>query len=55
MDTNTWGVRYRDIMYKMLKIIVADALSRLILNGNQDTTHMFNYKKEIVPEINDIK
>ena len=35
--------------------IVADALSRLPLNGNQNTTQRSTYHKEIVSEINDIK
>ena len=37
------------------KNIVADALSRLPLNGNQDNTQNPTYQKEIVSEINVIK
>ena len=32
---------------------MADTLSRLTLNGNQDTTHNSTYQQEIVSEIND--
>ena len=35
--------------------MVADALSRLPLNGNQETTQKSTYQKGIVSEINDIK
>ena len=34
---------------------MAYALSRLHINGNQDTTHESTYKKEIVWGINDTK
>ena len=34
---------------------MADALSRLPLNGNQETTQESTYKKKIVSEINDTK
>ena len=37
------------------KNIVADPLSRLPLNGNQETTKKSTYKKEIVSEINYIE
>ena len=36
----------------MVRKIVADALSRLTLNGNQETTWRKTYKKENVSEIN---
>ena len=35
--------------------MVADVLSILPLNGNQETTQKSTYKKEIVIEINDTK
>ena len=38
----------------MRKYIVADALLRLPLNGNQETTQNSTYQKEIMSEINDI-
>ena len=45
-----------DIKYiKGDKNKVIDALSRLPLNGTQETTKKYTYKKEIVSEINDIK
>ena len=34
---------------------MADALSILTLNGNQDNTQNSTYQKEIVSEINDIE
>ena len=37
------------------KNIVADGLSRLTLNGNQETTQKSTYQQEIVSEINDIE
>ena len=37
---------------KSEKNIIADALSRLPLNGSQETTQNSTYKKYIVPEIN---
>ena len=44
-----------DIEYiKGEKNIVEDTLSIFTLNGNQETTHNYTYKKEIVSEINDI-
>ena len=54
METNNQIVWSRYIIYQRLKI-VADALSRLALNGDQETTQKSTYKKEIVSEINDIK
>ena len=45
-----------DIEYiKGLKNIVADGLSIIPLNYNQETTQKSTYKQEIVLEINDIK
>ena len=40
---------------KYEKNIVADALSRLPLNGNQETTQKSVYQQELVSEINDIE
>ena len=37
------------------KDVVSDALSRLPLNGNQETTQKSTYQKQIMSEINDIK
>ena len=37
------------------KNIVADAISRFPLNGNQETTQKSTYQREIVSEINDTK
>ena len=37
---------------KVRKYIVADALSILSFNLNQETTQKFTYQKEIVPKIN---
>ena len=45
-----------DIEYiKGKKHILADARSRLTLNGNQETTHKSIYQQGIVSEINDIE
>ena len=45
-----------DIEYiKVENNIVADGLSRIPLNGNQETTQKSTYQQEIVSEINDIK
>ena len=33
--------------------MVTDRLSRIPLNGNEDTTHKSTYQQEIVSEIND--
>ena len=45
-----------DIEYiKDEKNIVADALSRFPLNGNQETAQKSTYQQEIVSEINDIR
>ena len=35
--------------------IVSDKLSRLNLNGNEETTQKYTYQKEIESEINDTK
>ena len=35
------------------KNIVTDSLSRFPITGNQETTHEYTYKQEIVSEIND--
>ena len=35
--------------------MVADSLSILPFNGNQETTHKYTYQKEMVLEINDIE
>ena len=46
----------KDIEYiKGEKNIEADKISRSALNGNEDTTKKYNYQKEIVADINDIK
>ena len=45
-----------DIEYiKGDKKMVADSLSGLTFNGNQETTQKYTYQKEIVSEINDIE
>ena len=40
---------------KVEKNIVAERLSRIPLNGNQETTQKSTHQQEIVSEINDIK
>ena len=55
METNTRRVWYRNIIYpRCKKNTVADKLSILTLNGNEETTHKSTYQQEIVSEINDI-
>ena len=55
MDTNTWGVWSGYKIYQRWQNIVSDVLSRIPLNGNQETTQNSTYQKEIVSEINDIE
>ena len=40
---------------RVIKYIVADALSRLSMNGNQETTRESTYEKEILLEIIETK
>ena len=40
---------------KIEKNILADALSILPLNGNQETTHKSTYQQEILSKINEIE
>ena len=55
MGTNNWGVWSRYRIYQRWENIVADTLSKIPLNGNQETTQKSTYQKEIMSENNDIE
>ena len=48
-------VHIRNISKVKRTYIVSERLSRIPLNGNQETTQKSTYQQEIVSEINDIK
>ena len=53
--TYTWRVWYDYRIYQRWENIVAESLSILSLNGNQETTQNYTYQKWIISEINDIE